>query len=72
MEVAAFHPHPFEGMRLVSVALFLAFAHRSRERAYSGWALPSILLFGARTFLYREANFRPPDSDGLADFEQTF
>ena len=26
MEVAAFHPHPFDRMRLVSVALFLAFA----------------------------------------------
>src|SRR5262249_23200464 len=25
MEVAAFHPHPFDRMRLVSVALFLAF-----------------------------------------------
>jgi len=28
MEVAAFHPLPFDGKRLVSVALFLAFIHR--------------------------------------------
>jgi hypothetical protein len=29
MEVAAFHPPPVAGQRLVSVALFLAFAHRA-------------------------------------------
>ena len=29
MEVAAFHPLPVAGQRLVSVALFLAFAHRA-------------------------------------------
>src|ERR1700720_3769159 len=30
MEVAAFHPHPLDRMRLVSVALFLVFTARSR------------------------------------------
>jgi hypothetical protein len=29
MEVAAFHPLPCDGKRLVSVALFLAFTHRA-------------------------------------------
>ena len=29
MEVAAFHPLPFDRKRLVSVALFLAFARRA-------------------------------------------
>jgi hypothetical protein len=29
MEVAAFHPLPVAGQRLVSVALFLAFVHRA-------------------------------------------
>jgi hypothetical protein len=29
MEVAAFHPLAFDGKRLVSVALFLAFIHRA-------------------------------------------
>jgi len=29
MEVAAFHPLPFDWKRLVSVALFLAFVHRA-------------------------------------------
>ena len=29
MEVAAFHPLPFDWKRLVSVALFLAFARRA-------------------------------------------
>jgi len=29
MEVAAFHPSAFDGRRLVSVALFLAFVHRA-------------------------------------------
>ena len=29
MEVAAFHPLPCYGKRLVSVALFLAFTHRA-------------------------------------------
>ena len=32
MEVAAFHPPPFDGGRLVSVALFLAFALAARPR----------------------------------------
>ena len=52
MEVAAFHPHPFDRIRLVSVALFLAFTS-ARAEAYGVWALPSIPLFGARTFLSR-------------------
>src|SRR3954464_11939949 len=39
-----------ERQRLVSVALFLALA-AARAAAYSGRALPGILLCGARTFL---------------------
>ncbi len=68
MEVAAFHPLPgrFDpiGERLVSVALFVAFI-AALTATYSAWVLPSILLFGARTFL-------PPldaGGDGLAGFE---
>jgi hypothetical protein len=71
MEVAPFHPHPIERMRLVSVALFLALA-AARAGAYSVWALPSILLCGARTFLCRQTGSLRPDSDGLADFEFRF
>ena len=58
MEVAAFHPHPLDRMRLVSVALFLAFTI-ARAKAYSVWALPSIPLFGARTFLSRRRKIAP-------------
>jgi len=29
MEVAALHPLPYDGKRLVSVALFIAFIHRA-------------------------------------------
>jgi len=50
MEVAAFHPLPLARQRLVSVALFLAFT-AALAAAYSGRALPGILLYGARTFL---------------------
>src|SRR5690348_15507908 len=62
MEVAAFHPPPLARRRLVSVALFLAFTD-ARAPAYSGRALPGILLCGARTFLSPSRG-----SGGLAGF----
>ena len=67
MEVAAFHPLPFDRKRLVSVALFLTFTD-ARAPAYSGRALPGILLCGARTFL-SPLGLHVRSSDGLADFE---
>jgi len=51
--------------RLVSVALFLAFVP-ALATTYSGWALPSILLCGARTFLHPAMQ----GSDGLAGFRK--
>jgi hypothetical protein len=46
--------------RLVSVALFLAFAYACAQ-AYSGRALPGTPLFGARTFLNADYTApRPP------------
>ena len=68
MEVAAFHPPSVTERRLVSVALFLAFAAVFERRLIRGRALPGILLCGARTFLYP----RSRDSDGLAGFGLRF
>ena len=72
MEVAAFHPRPGRcypvGPRLVSVALFIAFI-AALTATYSVWALPSIPLCGARTFL-SPFRLHVRSSDGLADFEE--
>jgi len=67
MEVAAFHPPFRKERRLVSVALFLAFTAVFDAAAYSGRALPGILLCGARTFLHPRM-----DSDGPAGFGPLF
>ena len=67
MEVAAFHPLQFDRKRLVSVALFLAFA-AARAATYSVRALPGILLCGARTFL-SPCRLHDKGSGGLAGFE---
>src|SRR5262249_43666424 len=72
MEVAAFHPHPFDRMRLVSVALFLAFA---AARAY-GLSRLGVTQHPA----LRSPDFPPPalalarcpGGNGLADFERLF
>ena len=69
MEVAAFHPLPLARQRLVSVALFLAFT-AALAAAYSGRALPGILLFGARTFLSLERQAR--GSDDLEGFDANY
>src|SRR5258707_15397746 len=70
MEVAAFHPRPFQcelsGARLVSVALFLAFAaaladdlSRLGVTQHPALRSPDFPL---------PARFAPAGSDGLADF----
>jgi len=70
MEVAAFHPRPFQcelsGARLVSVALFLAFAaaladdlSRLGVTQHPALRSPDFPL---------PARFAPVGSDGLADF----
>ena len=64
MEVAAFHPLPY-GKRLVSVALFLAFAPAARPAHIRGRALPGIPLCGARTFLSPERSSRQRRSGRL-------
>jgi len=53
VEVTAFHPHDpvTRTLRLVSVALFLAF-DEPRGSPYSVRELPVTLLCGARTFLH--------------------
>jgi len=71
MEVAAFHPHPFDRMRLVSVALFLAFA---AARADGLWRLGVTQHPALRSpdFPLPAARKRTAGSDGLADFERLF
>ena len=64
MEVAAFHPLPFDGERLVSVALFLALTAAAKPRLL-------------RPGVTRHPALWSPDfplpvftgSDGLADFD---
>jgi len=63
VEVTAFHPQDpvARELRLVSVALFLAFGEACAP-PYNVRALPVTLLYGARTFLYaalRAATVRP-------------
>ena len=71
MEVASFHPHPIERMRLVSVALFLAF---TAARADGLWRLGVTQHPALRSpdFPLPAAQDRATGSDGLADFERTF
>src|SRR5262245_30514090 len=70
MEVAAFHPHPCDGMRLVSVALFLAFARRSRDALRASGRYPASC--SAEPGLSSAFALAREGSDGLADFESSF
>ena len=69
VEVTAFHPQDpvARALRLVSVALFLAFGEAFAP-PYNVRALPVTPLYGARTFLYadlRAATIRPASREIL-------
>jgi hypothetical protein len=66
MEVAAFHPHPYR-MRLVSVALFLAFAAARADDLQRLGVTQHPALWSPDFPL--PATLTAAGSDGLADFE---
>ena len=67
MEVAAFHPHPYR-MRLVSVALFLAFAAARADDLQRLGVTQHPALWSPDFPL--PATSTAAGSDGLADFER--